>query len=449
LPLVIIAVYVASTILLFFLGPLPWPVTNPDTLILFLACASAGICVCYALGVSVETEGYPFPYWRAVLITGGLLSCAILFPSAYFFADKMPWQVFDALRDQNAVYEALQRKLAATAGTRTLISIVRAITYPLIFAVLPLGILNWRAMTWKLWALLAATVLSSIIFSVLRGTDREVFDIIIVISASLMVLVARACLGSGVTLWRLATQRSVIIGAVIFIIGFGVALNLFADRRMQRTGYTPEAFANGTRDSPNLAAHLARPGGWFDVMCIRTTCLDQGHVLIRYVDVPQQYAILSLTSYLTQGYYGLSLALQEDFRSTLGIGHSSVLARTYDRLTHDNSLYEGSYTYRLRDLNWSDESQWSTIFPWLANDVGFPGAIAVISLLALLWGLSWRDAICSSDDRAAIVFCLLFQLFVYLPANNQLAQTFDAYLTIVFWTAYWLHCKRRFVPATA
>lgn len=62
----------------------------------------------------------------------------------------------------------------------------------------------------------------------------------------------------------------------------------------------------------------------------------------------------------------------------------------------------------------------------------------MICLLAFLWGRCWLDAVGRNDDRAAIVFCLLFQLFVYVPANNQLAQTFDAYFTLVCWCAYWL-----------
>jgi hypothetical protein len=437
-PLVPILVYLVGTITLFLFGPLDWPVPNAAALTLFLALALTGICAFYLIGAGGEAVGAPFPYWRAVIIIGALLSIGILFPSAYFYADKMPWQVIDAFRDQNAAYGALQKKLVETTGGRTLISIVRAVTYPLIFAVLPLGILNWRKMSWKLWLLVLATALSSVIFSVLRGTDREVFDVIIIISASVLVLIVRWCATTGTTLSRVLVRRSTVIGAIVFLIVAGIALSLFADRRAQRAGYTPEAFAKGTVVAPSLAARVAMPGGWSDVMCIRAVCLNPDHPLVRHVDVPKKYALLMLTSYLTQGYYGLSLAITEDFHSTLGVGHSPVIARTYARLAHDNSIYQRGYTFGLRDLGWSDESQWSTIFPWLANDVGFPGAIAVICLFAFLWGRSWLDAVGRHDDRAAVVFCLLFQLFVYVPANNQLAQTFDAYFALVGWCGYWM-----------
>ncbi len=60
-------------------------------------------------------------------------------------------------------------------------------------------------------------------------------------------------------------------------------------------------------------------------------------------------------------------------------------------------------------MEWSDNTEWSTIFPWLANDVGFTGSLIVVFFLGILFGKSWRDA-ATGNDFAAIVFCLLFQL---------------------------------------
>jgi hypothetical protein len=441
LPFTLMMIYLLSTILLFWFGPLDWPTPNPKTMALFLTCAVFGICAFYVVGAQDEPEGRPISSWRSIIVAGAILSVVILFPSAHYYADKMPWQILDALKDQKAAYDALQKKLVDTAGTRTLISAVRAMVYPVIFAALPLSILNWRRMSWWLWILTAAAVCSGLIFSILRGTDREGFDMIIIAGASGFVVAARSCVARNATLSDIILNRKTLAGAVLFLVIASFALSVFADRRAQRTGYTPEAFAAGTRDAPSLAEHLKSGAGWGDVMCIRDICLDPDHVLVRYVDAPKKYTILMLTSYLTQGYFGLSLAMTNRQSSTLGIGHSSVITRLYERLTHDASLYERSYTFGLRQMHWSDESQWSSIFPWLANDVGFPGSIAVICLLAFLWGRSWRDAVGANNDAAAIVFCLLFQLFVYVPANNQLAQTFDAYFTITGWCAFWLLAK--------
>jgi hypothetical protein len=150
--------------------------------------------------------------------------------------------------------------------------------------------------------------------------------------------------------------------------------------------------------------------------------------------------VITATGYLTQGYHGLSLALKnvDQAESTYGIGHSQALRRVYEAFTGDTSLYQRGYTYSLKRQNWDDASQWSTIFPWIANDVGFVPTIAIMALLALLWGRSWRDAVGAADDVAAIVFCFLFQLFMYVPANNQIAQTLDAYVGFVCWLLFWI-----------
>jgi hypothetical protein len=56
------------------------------------------------------------------------------------------------------------------------------------------------------------------------------------------------------------------------------------------------------------------------------------------------------------------------------------------------------------------------------------------------------------DDRAAIVFVMLFLMFIYLPANNQIGQSPDLSYTFVFWFALWKRGKRkaaRALPAVA
>jgi hypothetical protein len=448
LPVALIVSYLLFTVGLFYFGPMPWPVSNPGLLGTFLAAAVVGISAFGVLGSTGMPAGSPIASWKPIIVTGAVLSVVVLFPSAYYYADKMPWQIVDAIKDQNAAYVGLQKKLVDTAGTRTIISLMRAITYPVIFAVLPLAILNWRRMTWRLWAVAWLAILSSVVFSILRGTDREIFDLMFIASASMMVLLARYILSDSKRFFRLVFSRSAVICAFGFLIIVALVLNTFADRRVARI------LSRGNGDTSPLADRVADHAGWLKYMCIRKICLEPDHPLVAHVSVPKQYAVLMLTSYLTQGYYGLSLALTEDFHSTLGLGHSPVIDRLYERLTKPNQFYERGYTYRLRDMDWSDESQWSTIFPWIANDVDFHGSIAVICLLAFLFGRAWRDAVGADNDAAAIVFCLLFQLFVYVPANNQLAQTFDAYFAITGWCAFWLLMKIRradrafFLPAS-
>ena len=443
-PLIALLSYLAATVLLFFAGPLPWPISNPLAVLGFLTAALAGVCAGYLIGVHGTPKGSPLTNWRVVIVAGAALAVILLFPSAYYFAAKMPWDILDAMSDQNAVYRAFEKRLAETQGGRAFASIARTLAFPLIFAVIPLGILRWRSMTWRLWALWTATAAGAVTFSILRGTDREIFDLLMVAGGGALVAIGRECVSHQFNLRQLLFRRSVVSVGVAAVVVLGLALLLFADRRLQRLGWHIDQ-----RYGASAVEVLSEPEGWCAVMRMQSTvpmqsvCAERNHILLNGLDYRAQYAVVILTAYLTNGYYGLSLALTQEHRSTLGIGHSQALTRLYERVTGDASLYQRGVTFKLRSLEWSDVARWSTIFPWFANDVGWPGAIFMIAVAALLWGRSWRDAVGASNDSAGIVFCFLFQLFVYLPANNQLAQTLDAYFAFVVWLGFWLVSSRR------
>ncbi|MDB5620499.1 hypothetical protein [Tardiphaga sp.] len=444
-PLTLILLYIVSSILLFFWGPLPWPVINRFEVQAFLALALTGITIGFLTGSSGKPAESIFLHWRYIVIGGAVLSAILLPISAYLYTGKMPWQIIEALRDQNHAYEEFQRRLTQPHGSRTLISSARALAYPVIFAVIPLGILHWRSMTAALWLAWSITALSSAILSVLRGTDREIFDLLMISCFTVLVAVARECVRRKLTISSLILSRRAMIATVVFVCLTAVATAAFVDRRIQRTGYSPAAYAAGTRDAPTIIAHIEKDNGWNDLMCIRAICTQRNHPLIEPLPIPAKYGVFMLTSYLTNGYYGLSLAMSEqDWNSTRGLGHSQALMRIYEKLTGDTDLYKQSVTYGLRDKEWSDGAEWSTIFPWLANDVGFwPGSLILIAILAFIWGKSWVCAVWSNDDAAAIVFAFLVQLFVYLPANNQLAQTLDAYFAFTAWLGLWAWRLRR------
>ena len=143
-------------------------------------------------------------------------------------------------------------------------------------------------------------------------------------------------------------------------------------------------------------------------------------------------------AYVSQGYYGLSLALRKPFSPTFGLGHSPALMSVYIKLTGDTSLLEETYTARNVSDGWDDDYYWSTMITWFANDVGFSGALLVLGLIGLLWGRSWYAATYGLDDRAAIIFCLITFMMFYFPLNNQVFMTFDGYMTFVIWSLYWL-----------
>jgi len=179
------------------------------------------------------------------------------------------------------------------------------------------------------------------------------------------------------------------------------------------------------------------------------TCIGYSRICADLTKTP--YAAMSddmafgaaaITGYLAQGYYGLSLAGEKTPMPTFGIGHSPPLAALYVNLGGDESWANRTLTYRNRIDAWSDETQWSTMWAWIANDIGFTGALIFTIALGWLWGKTWIDTL-AGDLRAAVLFCLVMMTIFYAPANFQLTSTFEGYATLLWWLGVWTWGRSR------
>jgi len=406
--------YLLVTYLLFFIGPFVWPLSTWWPITIYVPLIFIVLAVGHMAGASKQPFGAPLPAWPRILLIGGLSAVILLFPSARIYTGRWPWQVLQALADQKDAYESLREQLDATQGGRAPIVILRALFAPFTFAVLPLGILHWRKLTFFQKILLVATVISTMTFSALRGTTRELADVLVVGSSAFLIGTIRNRSRGN---WLRKNWGKVLVGIVLTMAVFGALIG----RTQARLGAGAE-----------------------------TVCIGSGYVCPDYFSPPYgkmpdsvAYGMGTLTGYLSQGYYGLGLAMQEPFIFIGGIGHSSALLGIYTAVSGSDELSRSTYTYRLRREGWSDEYQWSTMLPWLANDVSFWGVPLLIFILGLAWGKSWRDATDGNDDRAAIFFCIIMMMIFYLPANNQMMQTFDNYATLLTWLFLWLRSRRR------
>lgn len=420
LPIRLTLLYVCVTFFVFVAGPFDWPVDNWATLFGFLGAAMAALWIGFRFAIARPVKAASFDPWKQTIILGACFSVVVLLVSTPTYTGKMPWEVLSALSDQGAAYEAMQGQLELTAGSRGLIAVARVLTWPLVFAVIPLGILHWGRIGLALRGLVATTLGSIIVSSILRGTDRESADLLAIVGSAGSILAARSIVHERVGLRTLLYRFRIAI--LVGVVLLGSAAALFIERKDQRS-VTASILCVG-QSEPD-------PAG---------ICADFDYPVFARLGLPDpvRFVISMAAAYLGQGYYGLSKALDlPDFRSTLGLGNAPFAMAAYTALTGDVALYQDSYTYRLRDVGWSDETQWSTIFPWLANDVSFPGVPVLMLLIGWWFGASWRDAVFGRDDRAAIVFAIFAIMMGYLPANNQIALAPDYLFALLVWSAMW------------
>lgn len=418
-PFWLMLTYLSANYSLFVLWPINWPIYSSDAwfwLNLYMSLCLGTLAFGHIFGlrrpVRISKSRFNISF---TIIVGGIIAALLLIPSSYIYADRWPWEVFDALQDQNQAYKNLQSQLVVTEGQRGPIAFVRALTAPLTFCVVPLGIMYWRKLDNLVRVFVVLAAGSSIIFSILRGTDREMADLLIIGGSALLVAMARS--DSGFVNLVKQYWKPVIL-ALIF---FSIATSLYTSRKSDRLG-----------GYDNKLTVCANTSG---------ICADIDAPYLKYVPLAQRFSISLFVLSNSSGFYGMYLATEKDLRSTFGFGHSPAMLAVYQLVTGDKDFAERTYTRRNSDDGWSDENYWSSLITWIANDVGFPGAVVILGILGYAWARSWRDATVGKNDAAAVIFCLFMVMLFYLPANNQVFGTYDGYFIFGTWVFLWMRSK--------
>lgn len=412
LPINLIFSYIIMTFILFFLAPYQWHLPSYTFLIFYMAAFLSVIYFSFRFGISgkiVRTTPINIGY---IILGGGLLSLIMIFPSTYAYTNKWPWQILEALADQNAAYLDLGKVVAEGSVSRIPVILARMVTTPIIYPVIPLGIIYWKKISKTMKISVLIVILCNATFSIMRGTTRELADIAILCFSGFLILSARKNL-SDVGRSKIAAKhifKILTLGVMVLLFVIG-SLTLRADARL----------------------------GAQSQLCIGASgiCADENSSIVAILPDSFYFLFATTSGYLSQGYYGLSISLEKDFVSSNGIGHSPALTNFARLLFGIDGWYESGYTYRNFQNGWSDEYQWSTAATWIANDVGFLGSLFVFAILIFFWGSSWKDATRGGSDKAVPYFCVINATLIYFPANLQFATSLDSYFNLIFWLIYW------------
>lgn len=144
-----------------------------------------------------------------------------------------------------------------------------------------------------------------------------------------------------------------------------------------------------------------------------------------------------LSGYLSQGYYGLSLCLQLPFEWTYGLGSSYALTKILERVGIAG-IYDHSYLNRMSENFGRDGlSAWNTIFPWLASDYTWLGALVFFFFVGNLLARAWREVLVHDNIISYLMLVNLIVLILFVPANNQLFHGYDSFIAswsiLVLW----------------
>lgn len=152
-------------------------------------------------------------------------------------------------------------------------------------------------------------------------------------------------------------------------------------------------------------------------LAIPQAYIDENSPLFLLVPNFLHTTILTIASYISQGYYDMSLAFSLDFKPSWFCGWNPSVTSFCSNFGIDFSSY--TYVNRLEELGIDPRINWHSSYTWFANDLSFYGSPFAILGIGYLIGLSWSKSIYTNNTYSKIVFISLSSSAILFFANNN------------------------------
>lgn len=411
-PIVAMQLYLNFTVFLFAAGPWEWPVENGLKLYGFLALAHAALLLGYLSAGDRPPAGYHGRSSPERLVKVSLvLVAALLLPTSRSRTGSWIPNAAGGLSDLATAY--FEGNEAASLAGGNVAEYARMLLGPWLFLLLPLTIYYWPRLSRAFRLASLACMAGFLSIYVARGTNKALADVVLLLPC---LLVARYFAGTLRISWR---RGLVLLGVTAGL--FAAFLAFFAASNIARL----------------------RDGDASEYMPLISLQANADNFLVRHLPGNAKFGALGLTSYVTQGYYGLSLALEEPFVPMYGVGNSIFLYVNAAKATGAAKIEEMPYPVRVEQSGgWDAYVQWSSIYPWIASDVSFLGVIVVVFVVGRLFAMAWCDTLAGQNPWAVAMLAQLLIMLFYFPANNQMMQTGEAFFSFYGVLAFWLYTRK-------
>ncbi len=419
-PMTIVQIYLLVILALFAFGPWPWPVKNELTLYSFLIFAQLSLFLGYVLSFNKRPHVYKETLsWRFLFKWSLVLNIIWIIPNYLIRRGEVafdPSQVMDnilyGLNDPGGAYKEKIGRMALNAtsiwGYATLL------VSPFLAFMMPLGIIYWGKL--KIFAkfLFLFCVFCEVLTWMIVGSNKGLVDLMLTIP--FLIIIGRP------SLILSFNKKKVVMLFLIQILFFYLFILMFSASQLGRAG------------GKSIPSYDHSTGIHTDVENIFLVLLPEN----------TRPGFSALISYLTQGYYALSLALEEPFVWTYGFGHGYYTASWYNKFfPYERQLAPKTYPGRIVKHGWSYWARWHSIYPWLASDLTFFGTIIAVFFIGRLFSLVWQDILYSRNPVALALFTSLIVMLFYFPGNNQVLgfpRGASAFWSLLIW---WIITRKK------
>jgi len=304
--------------------------------------------------------------------------------------------------------------------------------------VIPITLLFWPKLSTTAKVMGVTTIILSFLLGISQGINKSCADITAQIVLVLMILFFSNNHKGSKIFYRLK-----IISLIILMCSLFFAYNITIMRNRITTDISlPDDFEITTKElNASIDAYST----------FGSAVINDQNIILKLIPDELESSVVYLLSYISHGYKGLSIALDQNFTSSYGLGFSDFFRRNisklFDQPNFEDVVYSRTYMAKTTKLDWPVGLVWSTFFVYPASDISFYGTIALIFLIGYLFALSWKDALKTHNPFAIVAFNGFCMMIFYFSANNQMFQSGENFVgfsvVLLLWFISRLMLKRK------
>jgi hypothetical protein len=409
-PLKAFSAYIAFTVLLALLGPVTYVDFKSVQIAAYMGCFLGIFALGYTAGTSIKVPTAPYSQFgeeqalqvvKLCILTSFLYKCQeLIFLPANVSLDLSVEAIGEAYANYYGDY-------VRGSGNYDLKFIVGIFFYLPLQVTLILGLYYFRRLSNTYKLLVLGTIILLILVNVFGQGKQKQFGDVLIFGLSVLAL-------------KIATykrSRLRILFGALAVGSAGVLVLLVV--LYSRYSALDLDIENINRVTHPLLAY------------------DAEHPTFKVLGNTAGLPVAVFCMYLTGGYQGLSLAFDQPFVWTHGIGHSYALTVFVNKVLGLPASVLDSYPYRVGAATAWDEAKWHSAFAWFASDLTFVGALLLFVFVAYIYAQCWKEAVMFNNPTSIMLFSVLNLGLVFVPANNQLFHSPESYLSVILVFTVW------------
>ena len=430
-PIKIFLFYWIFTLLLYSFGPFKWVTYRPFLFwtlnILFIVLFCLGWIICKKVSTGGQRVWTKNDDNRLIRRLGPLIYVNFfyevinifrMFLFSRFDIPGLAHRIMNGISNMGGSYNSFQDNVNVSSANVVGGSIISLFNYVWdiwAFSTLLLSVLYFKKLRLHEKIISGITVFLEVIAYIARGTNIGVFRIVLAFLVFYYIKYLKTNSKVIFSINRKKTTKLILLS----VIGVGAVVLLF-DKIMKSRG----GIAYWQTGSYNI-------GGIY---------INDDSVFFKIVPSSFHQLLVSLAGYLTQGYYGMSLSMRVPWKPMWGVGHSMALQNMLNSFIP--GLSDASYQVRIEKYGWDSYIQWHTMYSWFANDISYYGVLVVMFLFGYIFHKALRDTLELNNPYAKLTLYYMFLMAVFLPCNNQLAQSSYLLFSFVYVFIKWQISKR-------